>query len=183
MKGSKTAGLRLARSVVWSCVLAALASSLFGDGGTVLFHQPAGPFVLTLFTASLPIRVGSSDLSVMVEDASTGTPLLDAEVTLTCKGPGGHMNTVRASRATATNKLLYSGAPVFSAAGAWTVTVSVRRGGTTGEAAGAVAVSPALPAAWRYWPYFAIVPVCIGLFVLHQRLAQQRASLQRPRTG
>jgi hypothetical protein len=180
MKGSKTADRWLARSVVWSCVLAALASSLFGDGGSVLFHKRAGQFVLTLFTASVPLRVGSSDLSVMVEDANTGTPLLDAEVTLTLTGPGGRRSTVRASRASATNKLLYSGAPVFSTPGAWTVAVSVRRGAKAGEAAGTVEVSPPLPAAWRYWPYFAIVPLCIALFVLHQRLTQQRASLRRP---
>ena len=183
MNGSKAASIWFKRSVLGSCVLAALACSLLGDGGSVLFRQPAGRFVVTLFIASLPVRVGSSDLSVMVEDASTGRPLLDAEVKVALEGPGGRVDTVRASRANATNKLLYSATPVFSHPGAWMVTVSVRRAGHTGEASGAVPVSPALPAAWRYWPYFAIVPLCIGLFVLHQRLTQQRASLRQPRKG
>jgi hypothetical protein len=181
MQSSNTAFTWSKRCFLWCCALAAVASLLLGDGGTVLFHKRAGPFVVTLFTVSVPVRVGGSDLSVMVEDASTNGPLLDADVTLTLKDPAGHTEFVRASRANATNKLLYSAAPVFSIPGAWTVSVSVQKGEEAGRAAGTVRVSPALPAAWRYWPYFAIVPLSIGLFVLHQKLTQNRASLRQPR--
>jgi len=177
MRVLKTATVQFKSIAVWSCALTALASSLLGDGGSVAFRKPAGPFVITLFTASLPLRVGASDLSVMTEDAGTRTPLLDAQVTLTLADAEGHLSTIPASRAAATNKLLYAATPVFPVAGTWTITVRVKQHGKSGEAAGTINVLPAPPAVWRYWPYFAIVPLFIALFALHQRLTRNRAAL------
>lgn len=161
------------------CIFAGLASVLLGDGGSIMFRESEGPFIITLFAASVPLRVGLSDLSVMVEDGSTHVPLLDADVALILRSPEGSENVLKANRAQATNKLLYSVAPNFPVPGTWNITVRVRQQARNGEAGGNVSVLAANAALWNYWPYFAIVPLLVTLFVLHHRLARDRISAYR----
>ncbi len=58
-------------------MLAMGATAAHGDGGTMLLHQDAGPFTITLFAAPQPLQVGTADFSVMVQDRSSGEVLLD----------------------------------------------------------------------------------------------------------
>ena len=59
------------------------ATAAHGDGGTMLLHQDAGAFTITLFAAPQPLHAGAADLSVLVQDRSSGEVLLDPVIDLT----------------------------------------------------------------------------------------------------
>jgi hypothetical protein len=155
-----------------AALLAGLAGVLPGgpdpagaDGGAVCVKADVAPF-------TVPLRAGPVDVSVMVQDLASGTPILDAEVELrlTRTGGGDAALHVPALRASATNKLLYAAVFDLPAAGSWAVRAGVRRGDTTGEVACTVDAAERTPAPIAFWPYFALPPVVIVLFLLHQRL-------------
>jgi hypothetical protein len=79
-----------------------------------------------------------------------------------------------ATRAQATNKLLYAAPLELPAAGAWEIEVAVDRQGATGTLSFAVDVAPPLPP-WRaYWPYLALPFAGIAVYALHQWLVLRR---------
>ncbi len=139
------------------------------DGGTVQFRRRSGPFIITLFSSPVPLRTGEADLSVLVEWADGNRPVLDATVGLDLSQPGARLS-MKATHAQAANKLLYAALPQLPKPGNWTAAVSVTRGDSRAEVMGTVNVIFGPPALVSYWPYFAIVPCLIGLFVLNQIL-------------
>jgi YtkA-like len=172
----------LMRGAIATIVLLLSAAGLLqADGGTVEFREIAGPFIITLFSASSPLHAGPADLSVLVESTQMRAAVLDASVSLTLRKPkGGEINTA-ATHMQATNKLLYAAQPTLSEAGNWHVLVSVSRRAEHAEAKGDIDVLPAPPAAFEYWPYFAVIPCLIALFVLNQWLKARSLSEVRPR--
>jgi hypothetical protein len=112
---------------------------------------------------------------VLVESAPSHSPILDATVSLHLSDDSGIELSARATHAQATNKLLYAALPAVPGAGNWSVRVTVARGEERAMVEGKVQVLPAPHALVHYWPYFAIVPCAVGLFVLNQYLkAKQR---------
>ena len=87
------------------------------------FRQQVGPLIVTVFSAPVPLRVGSADLSVLVQTVRDASPVLNAEVALQLSSPGSPAIHVPATRAQATNKLLYAAHPVLPSAGQWRLTV------------------------------------------------------------
>jgi hypothetical protein len=162
-------------SFIWllSCMFPALVQA---DGGAVQFHRRSGPFMITLFSSPVPLRAGEADLSVLVELAESNQPVLDADVSLEVRKPGAQLS-LKATHAQATNKLLYAALAKIPAPGNWSVTVSVKQANLKGSASGPVNVLPGPAAFVSYWPYFAIVPCAIVLFVLNQMLKSR--SLRR----
>src|SRR5215471_6917917 len=59
-----------------------LAANAFGDGGSVQIHSVSGPFEITLFAEPPLPRAGQIDFSVLIQDAKSGEPVMDAAVTL-----------------------------------------------------------------------------------------------------
>lgn len=170
---------RLLVILVALCLLA--APSVRANGGTVqVADQPAGPYVVTVFTSPSPVRAGAVDVSVLVQDQAR-QPVDDAQVTVTTEpinhgGPGG---SYPATRDQADNKLYYAAKFNLPAAGQWRFTVDVqgqRGGGATAfalEAGGASVISPPLLVA-----LLLLVPLGIAW-----RLAQaQRQRLRRTAT-
>lgn len=151
-------------------LLVGAAALLNGDGGAVQFRKTAGPFIITLFSASSPLRAGPADLSVLVESAQTREPVLNATVSLTLHKPSGGAISTPATHAHATNKLLYASEPTLSEPGNWRVLVSVSLGPERADSEGILNVLPMPPAPLQHWPYFLVVPFLIGLFVLNQWL-------------
>ncbi len=150
---------------------------LYADGGTVLFHKQAGPFEVTLFGSPTPLRVGSADLSVMVQKTADSSSVSDAEVNVHLKRsePGNIVEVIApATHAKATNKLLYAAHVHLPAAGTWRVDVEVAAAGSTASASGQVTVQPPEPPAANYWGYFALVPFVILLFVFNRWLKRRR---------
>jgi hypothetical protein len=153
---------------------------LIADGGIVQFQKQAGPFFVTVFSAPVPLRVGAADLSVMVQTINDRTNVLDCDVMLYLSKPGEHNIRIAATRAQATNKLLYAAHPVLRQAGKWNVSVEIKAIGDTVRVNGELAVLPELAPLIAYWPYFAVLPVAVALFALNQWLKARR-KVRNPR--
>jgi hypothetical protein len=155
-----------------------LASTLmFADGGAVQFRKPAGPLSITVFSAPVPLRVGSADLSVLVQTNADANAVLNAAVLLQLSKSGEQPINVPATRAQATNKLLYAAHPVLSSAGAWHLNVQVTWNGDTLNAPGEITVLPRETSLSSFWPYFALVPAGVLLFLANQWLKRRRQRL------
>ena len=144
---------------------------VWADGGVVQLSQRAGPFEVTVFTAPTPLRVGPVDLSVMVRTGDDQRPVLDAEVAIhLASEDGGPPIMAPATRALATNKLLYAAPVELPRAGRWRLMVDVAQGGRRARVATALTViSPASPLI-SLWFYLALPPIVIALFILHRWL-------------
>ena len=153
-------------------LVSALPAILLADGGTVQFQRQTGPFVVTLFSSPAPLRTGSADLSVLVETIAGNQPVLDATVRLRLQQGNKHIEDVP-THAQATNKLLYAANPDLPTPGDWRAIITIERAGQRWDATGAIEVLPGPPAFVFYWPYFALVPLLIALFVLNQRLKRR----------
>lgn len=70
-------------------LLGLLAGRASADGGVLVLDGADGPFLITVFAAPAPLRAGPVDLDVLVRDARTGQPILDAEVRLELERVGG----------------------------------------------------------------------------------------------
>ena len=64
------------------CVVLFLARMSKADGGAIQFQGDAGPFHVTVFTLPPILSAGPVDVTVLVQDRSNLSPLLDANVTL-----------------------------------------------------------------------------------------------------
>jgi len=169
------------------------------DGGIVRARETRGPFVITIFTAAEIFTTAPVDISIMVQDRATNDVVMDAVVDLSFSRPNestmqtnsgvsapminhampgdSHMQSkpiIRATRAR-TNKLLYGTNALLSAAGDWSLRVSVRRDRNEAsvDCILPVAMSPSRLAA--IWPYFALVPAVIALFAVNQWLRRRSA--------
>ena len=155
-----------------------LASEILpGDGGALQFRTRAGSFLLTVFSAPMPLRVGSADLSVMVQKASSQDVILDARLLLDLTKPQQremHEIVVPATRDQAANKLLYAARMTFPSAGQWRLNLSVTANGETAHGSGDLAVMPGQTPLQAYWPYFAVPPLAILFFVMNQWLKGKR---------
>ena len=64
------------------CVVLFLARTSRADGGAIQFQGDVGPFHVTVFTLPPILSAGPVDVTVLVQDRSKLSPLLDADVTL-----------------------------------------------------------------------------------------------------
>jgi hypothetical protein len=159
------------------CVLACLllgigVTAARADGGAMLLHQNAGAFTITLFAAPQPLHAGAADLSVMVQDRSSGQILLDPVIDLTVAPPaaGATQQTVRLEKGQASNRLLQASTVQFPSAGKWRLTLAVRRGNDTAQLVTECTVEPDHSRATLVW-FYVLLPVGIVLlFVIHQVL-------------
>jgi hypothetical protein len=147
-------------------------SAARADGGAMLLHQDAGAFTITLFAAPQPLHTGDADLSVMVQDRTSGEVLLDPIIDLTVapEPPGASPQTVRVAKGQASNRLLLASTVHFSSAGKWRLTLAVRRGNDTAQLSTDCTVEPDHSRAGLVW-FYVLLPVgIILLFVIHQVL-------------
>lgn len=148
------------------------ATAARADGGAMLLHQDAGAFTITLFAAPQPLHTGAADLSVMVQDRSSGEILLDPVIDLTVApaAASATQQTVRLAKGQASNRLLQASTVHFSSAGKWRVTLAVRRGNDTAQLSAECTVEPDHSRARLVW-FYVLLPVgIILLFVIHQVL-------------
>jgi hypothetical protein len=87
-------------------------------------------------------------------------------------GAPGQTVTVVANRGQAANKLSYSAPVVFPTSGLWRLRASVRRDSSAAVFECLLPVTAGPPPLARLWPYLALVPAAIGLFVMNQCLKQ-----------
>ncbi len=167
-------------------ILAACTSAASADGGAVLSQQITGPYRVTVFGSPSPLRAGPADLSVLVQDAGTGDPVLDRRITIevtaaspspseawvppccSMKTPAG---TIAATHAAAQNKLLYAANLLIPASGPHEITVLVDPAAPPVRVA--AEVRPPAPPLEAYWAYLAFPPLAIFGFALNQRLRRR----------
>jgi hypothetical protein len=142
------------------------ATILFADGGSILLRRQSGPFLVTVFGTP---QAGPNDFSILVQNASDRSPILDAQVEIQIAG-----STARATRDAATNKLLYAAALHLHHSGRYELQVNISRNREAASVRGPIAIPPA-PTPWRaFWPYYALVPAAISLFALNQWIKKKR---------
>jgi hypothetical protein len=125
-----------ARAAVCAGIAAVLtcAGTVMANGGTLqLSREPAGPYVVTVFTDPSPLRVGEADVSVLVERAGSDDLVQDARVSVTTEPVGqvGRGGTFDATHEQATNKLFYAAKFELPTEGTWRIVVGVS--GDAGE--------------------------------------------------
>jgi hypothetical protein len=166
-------------------LLSVCPAVLVADGGALLVRQNAGPLTISIFSSPEPLRVGTGDLSVMVQRSNDKSTVLDATVKLhlTHKTPDGISEVfVPATHAKATNKLLYASQVNLTAEGPWKLVTTVDSKIGNAEVAANIDVMPAEPRIIAYWPYFAVVPLIIILFAINQWLKAKR-KITNPRVS
>jgi hypothetical protein len=165
-------------------ILAVLAlPAVVGAHGEVLrTRQQTGPFIVSIFTAPEPLRVGPLDVSVLVQ-SSEGGVLTDAvvDILLESATPGVERRQVSATHDATSNKLAKAAVLDLPAAGQWTLTVSVRFNADAATVTCHLPVAPAVSRMRLIWPWLLLPPVGIVLFATHQTLKHQRPSARLPR--
>lgn len=156
---------------------------LMADGGTMLFHQRAGDFDVTLFSKSEAVRAGANDLSVMVQRLDNST-VMDATVLIRLQHTQSDGEIMRitgiATHAKATNKTLYAANINIPATGQWQVDADVTSGGKNAVAIGRINVLAPQPPMQNYWPLVAMVPLLGIAFIINRKLREKmRARLPR----
>lgn len=148
------------------------------DGGIVLGREVADGLAVTVFAAPVPLRVGTIDLSVLVQSEGDASAVLDADVRIGLSAEPTVGSLHRAEHEGATNRLLYAALLEAPAAGDRWVHVSVRSGAATVQGSFAVTVAEPVGVVSRFWPWFAMPLVVVLLFLVHQWRVTQ---LARPR--
>ncbi|MGH9620373.1 MAG: hypothetical protein ACRD45_11815 [Bryobacteraceae bacterium] len=162
------------RALLLCCVVSA---PLLADGGTLQLQKQSEGLLISLFSSPVPLRAGTGDLSVMVQDAKDHSPILDAHVLVhVAQTVNGEIREVAvpATHAKASNKMLYAAQVPFAAAGNWRATVDVASHGKTASVSGPLRVLPKQPPIFAYWPFFLVIPVLIILFTLNRLLKRRR---------
>lgn len=151
------------RTLWTTALLLTNVAAAHADGGAVRFSDRCGAYRVTVFTEPTPWRAGPVDVSVLVQDPTTGEPRTDLRVAIRVAGTR-HPATHEA----ATNKLLYSAEFDLPAAGTWPIEVVIDGPAGSATATLEVEAAEALPAGgemlwWIVWP---VVPVVF--FAWHQ---------------
>jgi hypothetical protein len=155
------------------CILLSLACCpiALADGGRLRFSKAAGPFLVTLFTTPEPLTPGPADFSVMVQDASSGSILSDAQVvlTLTPADASSPPLIATATHGIATNRILQAAEFNLPKSGVWKLHLDIRDHTQSATIDTPIEIekgSRKLPLIW----IFATLPLlAILLFTLHQR--------------
>ncbi len=166
----------------------ASAAVAFADGGVVLAEQTSGPYHITLFGSPSPLRAGAADISVFLQDAKTGEPILDPSVTVQLQATSGaardawlppccsmksDTRPVSATHANAQNKLLYAANLLVASSGPHEIQVRIGKENTAALRA-KINIEPPFPPVTAYWAYLAFPPLAIAGFALNQRLRRRR---------
>ncbi len=149
---------------------------VYADGGAVVLRKASGPFFLTVFMASEPLRVGSIDTSVLVQDRETGGVLLDTTVNLVFQpvASTSRQFLIRATHNQAKNKLLQAATLDVPAPGWWTIQVFVQQGTKKTVVASKIFVMPAAPRLTTIWPFLLFPPLAVSFFTVHRVLRRAR---------
>lgn len=166
------------RWLILAATLIVAPQLLLADGGTLILHERSGALNVNVFATPSPLRAGLADFSLLIQDANTQDVLLDGDVELNLSKAGLENIQARATPGQATNRLLYAATVTIPEAGEWKLTARCRIRGQEMTLSGSIAVLPPEPPLFTYWPYFLVVPVFIGLFLLNQVLKTKRRSLK-----
>lgn len=164
-------------------ILGAYCARANADGGQIRVSRHDGDYVVTVFTSPTPLRAGPIDVSVLVQNANTGTALADASVTVSLASSDPLFPPIRtvATNAAATNKLLQAAVVELPAAGVWQVDVECALPDKSPcTILFSMDAAEPLPAWLSVWPWFSWPVVVVLLFALHRWLVARRQVVVRP---
>jgi hypothetical protein len=165
--------------LLMAVALSALSLRAQADGGLVQLHQTAGSFVVTVFAAPSPPRVGPVEISVLAQNREDGQAALDVEVFVRLRSAGGTIVVGRAMREASRNKLLYSASMNLPEAGRWELEVTIKQGKSAASVLGQLSVVAPRPLLLSYWRSLSLPWVVISLFAMNQWLKRRAASRGR----
>lgn len=169
------------RYAILVLLLGLLSEPLLADGGIVRASTVSGSWRLTLFSSPTPLRAGPVDLSVLIQDAATDQPVLDATVNLMLRHPDNEPILVKATPASATNRLLYAALLELPLAGTWTIDVLAVKGDLESRLQAGLEAGPPLPRLLSLWTWLAIPGIVLIVFVLNQWLIRTRHDSPDPK--
>lgn len=147
------------------------------DGGTLCLLQRAGNYQVAVFSSPTPLRAGPVDISVLVQDASTGEQVPKARVIVHLKLRGATASSLNypATTEAATNKLFHAAKFDLPEAGRWDLEVGID--GPVGRASVRCELEAAEPLPrWReVWPWVGWPALVVVLFGVHQLLVRRRS--------
>ena len=170
---------RAISSVTGFCILTWLClhgSFAVADGGNLQLSQRQGQYQIAVFSSPTPLRVGTVDVSVLLLDADSGSPVDDAVVKVTATHLDRPAAVVEqpATFDAATNKLFRAATFDLPATGRWRIETTI--GGPHGNAQTAfdVEVAEQLPRALALWPWLAWPAIPIALYSLRELTSRRR---------
>ena len=149
------------------------------DGGLLVLSDTKGGYLITVLTAPTPFRAGPVDISVLVQDRTTGELMSREEVTVRLTRRGQPPLEYLATREAATNKLFRAAQFDLPQPGRWELQVLVD--GSHGRVVidGEVEAAQPLPQWQALWLWIGWPALVIALFGIHLVL-ERRGS---PKTG
>jgi len=156
-----------------------------GDGGVVRVVEQQAGLQISVFTSPNPLRAGPVDISVLVQDAETGQPVPEADVSVvvTPRGRSGHAIHGAATADAATNKLLRAAVLELPDAGWWDVEVVSIAQRSRARVRFAMECGQPLPHWLTVWPWFTWPAGAVLLFGLHRLLVWRRHNPKAPPTA
>jgi hypothetical protein len=170
------------------CVIFFLARMSRADGGAIQFQDDAGPFHVTVFTLPPILSAGPVDLTVLVQDRSKLSPLLDANVTLdlTARGDGSlgkeawsppacslnkspTLTGIPAKLNHGENRLLYGALVEIPTSGTWQLRINIQRDNQRESIGTLLKVNPPASPPLAYWHLFILPPLGVLGFLLNQK--------------
>jgi hypothetical protein len=158
-------------------ILGAGNARAWADGGTLQLVERQGDVQMAVFTAPNPLRAGTVDISVLLQDAVTGQPLPETPASVELVPSDGTGSPIHAPlvRANATNQLMQSALVDLPHAGRWDVTVRGQVDGDEISARFSVAVGAPMALWLSEWPWFSWPALAVALFGVHRYRVFRRA--------
>ncbi len=173
-----------------------LVRSVRADGGTIRFQGDAGTFRVTVFTLPPILAAGVVDLTVLVQDRTKLSPLLDANVTFDliseagpvrrpaawlppacAMNPPPSLTGIPATLGHGENRLLYGAYVQIPYSGSWNLKISIRRDTENESVATLLPVTSPAPPALTYWQLFILPPLCVLGFIANRSARRRLPSL------
>jgi hypothetical protein len=143
------------------------------DGGSMRLTGKQGSYRITVFTEPTPFRAGAVDISVLVQDASTGDPLASVKVTVRMTKPGRPALEYPATTEAATNKLFRAAQFELPEPGRWALEVEVQGSHGLAVIGGELDAAEPLPRWRELWPWISWPALAIALFAIQQFFARR----------
>ncbi|HTD15522.1 MAG TPA: hypothetical protein VK673_10100 [Chthoniobacterales bacterium] len=175
------------------CMLLFFTETSWADGGAIQFQGDTGQFHITVFTLPPILSAGSIDVTVLVQDRSNLSPLLDATVTLDLIAQDGSdpkreawsppccalnkaaaLTDIPAKLDHAENRLLYGALVQIPYSGAWQLNVNIQRNTQRENVRTLLKVNPPAPPPLTYWHLFILPPLGVIGFILNQNARRRK---------
>jgi hypothetical protein len=158
----------IASTILGSLFLGIWCAPVSADGGSLRLSGKQGGYQINVFTAPTPFRTGAVDVSVLVQDASTGDPMTQVRVIDRMTKSGRRELEYPATTEAATNKLFRAAQFELPEPGRWEMQVQVEGLHGLAMIGGEVEAAERLPRWQEMWPWIGWPALAIAVFSIHQ---------------